>query len=170
MSYSRRFWVKECLKSFRNHFIQTKSAIPTVGVACALGQACFWPSAWFVGYRIDLRKLVCRTSAPKPSRSTAGPPPTFLQRKKIVGFYTGSPPYLPKHGAPYHPDVVGRWSFANKKNCEDVLFAEPFPCIEQQRNVRCKKIAVFFGRGGYRRISRPRLVLRERMSSSSCFG
>ena len=33
---------------------------------------------------------------------------------EIAGFETISRPYLLRYGAPCHPDVIVRWSFANK--------------------------------------------------------
>ena len=47
-----------------------------------------------------------------PSSSTVAPRPFF---NEVAGLETGSRPYLLKHGAPCHPDVVIRLFFAQKK-------------------------------------------------------
>ena len=45
--------------------------------------------------------------------TVAPPPPPFFGEN--AGVATNSRPYLPKYGAPCHPDVIVQRSFANKK-------------------------------------------------------
>ena len=48
------------------------------------------------------------------SRSTVAPPQLFFD--ETAGFETSSWPYLRRHGAPCHPYIIVRYSFANKNN------------------------------------------------------
>ena len=57
------------------------------------------------------------------------PPQLFFN--EIAGSETGSRPHLLKYGAPCHPDVIIRSSFANKKVDECVFFICALPRVEQ---------------------------------------
>ena len=58
------------------------------------------------------------------TRSNGSPSHFFFS--EIAGLETSSGPGLPKYGAPCHPDVIVRSSFANKEIHEDCFFIASF--------------------------------------------